>query len=73
MIRNSEIGKTTFAGGFCHLLESIDAIGCVSVCVQDAADVLVSDQLRQAIVSCQRDFPRPSRNSGSMNARPSAS
>ena len=57
VVRDTEVVEAAFAGRFRHFIESLGAVGGVGVTVQNAAQVVVSEELRKIVLQCSFDLP----------------
>src|ERR1700712_2968876 len=59
MVGDTEILETALARSFGHCLQSLGAVGGISVAVKDPAQVLVVDELRQLALQSQLELTAP--------------
>src|SRR4030081_3694053 len=59
MVRDAEILKAALARSLCHRLEGLGPVRRICMAVQDSAQVLVGDELRQLALQSQIDLAAP--------------
>src|ERR1700712_176165 len=59
MVGDPEILKPTLARSLCHRLEGLGPVRRICMAVEDSAQVLVSDELRQLALQSQFDLAAP--------------